>query len=492
MTRSSSRRRSSTGPSSSSPVCARTSPSPTSPATPTPPSSSRASTPCSTRCARAACRPASCTRATPPARSTGPAARFDMVRVGIGCYGIAPADELEGRVDAAAGDVGEGARVAREGRAGAARGCRTGCATRPTRETRIATVPIGYADGVPRELPHRGGEAIVRGRRCPIAGTVTMDQLMLDVGDLAGGGRRRGRADRPAGRRGDHRRVVGARDGHDRVHDRVRHRTARAAGVRSPGEPEPRAGVGEGSRASRGRRPRALAGAGYAGQRVLASRLRHRPDGDAARALDAPVYVDRRLDAFDGGSIYLVETGEGPPIVLSHGVTNSIRSWFHQLESLPERRLPHDRVRPPWSRPVDGRHRRPLAREPRRGHAHRRRGARPARRGARRPLDGRRRGAGVRDAVPGDRGRAGRGHRVALDARQGAVRIALDAHEEAHRGDHEPRARHELGVDVARTSASCIARLGLRQAIRTRATSSSCARCCATARPRRGSTRRAR
>jgi pimeloyl-ACP methyl ester carboxylesterase len=79
-----------------------------------------------------------------------------------------------------------------------------------------------------------------------------------------------------------------------------------------------------------------LAGAGYAGQRVLTNRLKQRPDGDAARALDAPMYVDRRLDAFDGGSIYLVESGEGPPIVLSHGVTNSIRSWFHQLEALPE------------------------------------------------------------------------------------------------------------------------------------------------------------
>ena len=79
-----------------------------------------------------------------------------------------------------------------------------------------------------------------------------------------------------------------------------------------------------------------LAGAGYAGQRALASRLKHRPDGDAARALDAPVYLDRRLDAFDGGSIYLVESGEGPPILLSHGVTNSIRSWFHQLEALPQ------------------------------------------------------------------------------------------------------------------------------------------------------------
>ena len=78
-----------------------------------------------------------------------------------------------------------------------------------------------------------------------------------------------------------------------------------------------------------------VATAGYAGQRVLAKRLKRRPDGDAARALDAPVYVDRRLDAFDGGSIYLVESGDGPPIVLSHGVTNSIREWFHQLEALP-------------------------------------------------------------------------------------------------------------------------------------------------------------
>ena len=79
----------------------------------------------------------------------------------------------------------------------------------------------------------------------------------------------------------------------------------------------------------------AVAGAGYAGQRVLVRRLKGRPDGDAARALDAPVYVDRRLDSFDGGSLYLVESGEGPPIVLSHGVTNSIREWFYQLESLP-------------------------------------------------------------------------------------------------------------------------------------------------------------
>jgi pimeloyl-ACP methyl ester carboxylesterase len=79
----------------------------------------------------------------------------------------------------------------------------------------------------------------------------------------------------------------------------------------------------------------AVAGAAYGAERVLARRVRSRPDGDAARALEAPVYIDRRLEAFDGGSIYVVENGEGPPIVLSHGVTNSIRTWVHQLETLP-------------------------------------------------------------------------------------------------------------------------------------------------------------
>jgi pimeloyl-ACP methyl ester carboxylesterase len=79
----------------------------------------------------------------------------------------------------------------------------------------------------------------------------------------------------------------------------------------------------------------AVAGVAYAGERLLARRLRGQPDGDAERVLTAPIYIDQRLDAFDGGSIYLVENGEGPPIVLSHGVTNSIRTWFYQLESLP-------------------------------------------------------------------------------------------------------------------------------------------------------------
>ena len=112
-----------------------------------------------------------------------PAARYDMVRIGIGCYGLAPADELEGRVDLRPA-MSVKARVSHV--KSVPRGARLSYGLRyeTAGECRVATVPIGYADGVPRELAHHGGEAIVRGRRCPIAGTVTMDQLMLDVGDL--------------------------------------------------------------------------------------------------------------------------------------------------------------------------------------------------------------------------------------------------------------------------------------------------------------------
>ena len=112
-----------------------------------------------------------------------PAARFDLVRVGIGCYGIAPADALEGRVDLQPA-LSVKARVSHVKDVPAGAGVSYGLRYTTSRATRIATVPSGYADGVPRELPQRGGAVLVHGRRCPMAGTVTMDQLMLDVGDL--------------------------------------------------------------------------------------------------------------------------------------------------------------------------------------------------------------------------------------------------------------------------------------------------------------------
>lgn len=48
--------------------------------------------------------------------------------------------------------------------------------------TKVATVPIGYADGVRRDFGLKGGEVLIGGRRCPVVGAVTMDQLMVDIG----------------------------------------------------------------------------------------------------------------------------------------------------------------------------------------------------------------------------------------------------------------------------------------------------------------------
>ena len=79
-----------------------------------------------------------------------------------------------------------------------------------------------------------------------------------------------------------------------------------------------------------------LASAAWATQRLAARRIRQRPDDDARRSLDEPLYVDHRLPTHDGGTLFVVESGDGPPVLLSHGVTLSVRTWFHQLELLPK------------------------------------------------------------------------------------------------------------------------------------------------------------
>ena len=52
------------------------------------------------------------------------------------------------------------------------------------RSSRIATLSIGYADGLPRAVSNRGAAVIIRGQRCPIVGRITMDLTNVDVTDL--------------------------------------------------------------------------------------------------------------------------------------------------------------------------------------------------------------------------------------------------------------------------------------------------------------------
>jgi alanine racemase len=60
-----------------------------------------------------------------------------------------------------------------------------GAVWRATRASRIATIPMGYADGLSRHLTNKG-HVLVRGKRAPIVGAVSMDMTMIDVTDLEG------------------------------------------------------------------------------------------------------------------------------------------------------------------------------------------------------------------------------------------------------------------------------------------------------------------
>lgn len=112
-----------------------------------------------------------------------PRARRDMVRVGIALYGIAPDVSMTDLCADLQPAMALRSRVSFMKRVAAGEGVSYGLRYRFTRPANVATIPIGYADGVPRQLGLVGGEVLIRGVRRPIVGVVTMDQLMVDCGD---------------------------------------------------------------------------------------------------------------------------------------------------------------------------------------------------------------------------------------------------------------------------------------------------------------------
>ena len=118
-----------------------------------------------------------------------PRSRFDMVRLGIAMYGIEPGAGVHDLCADLRPVMSLHARVSRVHTVAPGEGVSYGLRFVAERPSVVATVPIGYADGVPRRLFGTGGVVLIHGRRLPIVGVVTMDQLMVDctsIGDDIG------------------------------------------------------------------------------------------------------------------------------------------------------------------------------------------------------------------------------------------------------------------------------------------------------------------
>jgi alanine racemase len=112
-----------------------------------------------------------------------PASRFNLVRAGIAVYGISPGAALDEAGRALRPALSLRARVSHVKQVSAGDRISYGLRHQFARDTTVATLPIGYADGVPRRLFAAGGEVLISGRRRSIVGVVTMDQLMVDCGN---------------------------------------------------------------------------------------------------------------------------------------------------------------------------------------------------------------------------------------------------------------------------------------------------------------------
>ncbi|MDP8213740.1 MAG: alanine racemase [Candidatus Euphemobacter frigidus] len=110
--------------------------------------------------------------------------RLDMVRPGIMLYGVYPAPHYRKIIELKPA-LSLKTRIAYLKTVGPGRTISYGRTYTVKSKTRVATLPIGYGDGFSRAHSGRG-EVLIRGKRAPIIGIVTMDQIMVDVGKIDG------------------------------------------------------------------------------------------------------------------------------------------------------------------------------------------------------------------------------------------------------------------------------------------------------------------
>jgi alanine racemase len=115
-----------------------------------------------------------------------PGARFDAVRAGIGLYGLWPSPEIANpRVRELRPVLEWKTRVVFLKEVAAGTGLSYGHAFRAAHPMLVATLPVGYGDGLSRRLSN-ALPVLVRGLRCPQVGRITMDQCLVDVTALRG------------------------------------------------------------------------------------------------------------------------------------------------------------------------------------------------------------------------------------------------------------------------------------------------------------------
>ena len=114
-----------------------------------------------------------------------PEARYNMVRCGIVTYGIYPSDEVNHNLVSLIPAMELKSHVVYLKEVEAGTGISYGSTFITNRRTKVATVPVGYADGYSRNMSNVG-RVIIRGQYAPIIGRICMDYFMVDVTDIEG------------------------------------------------------------------------------------------------------------------------------------------------------------------------------------------------------------------------------------------------------------------------------------------------------------------
>lgn len=112
-----------------------------------------------------------------------PMANMNEVRAGIALYGMYPSDEVNKKAVMLRPALELKSHVVYVKTVPAGTGISYGSTYITDKETKVATIPVGYGDGYPRNLSNKG-YVLIKGNKCPILGRVCMDQFMVDVTDM--------------------------------------------------------------------------------------------------------------------------------------------------------------------------------------------------------------------------------------------------------------------------------------------------------------------